>query len=179
MRRHLMLGLLALTLTLTTTSCELVQREPAGGVGEAGAAAGSEAAAASGAPGLEAVLPEGVRPLAPYSPGIRAGGFVHLAGQIGRVPSTGALAEGGTAAELEQATRNMGAILTEAGATVADLVSCTLYLVDINDYVVVNEVWASFVADPPPARTTVAVAALPAGASVEVSCIARDPTSSR
>jgi len=168
-------GAVALALLLTLSACEFVRHTPEDVAADGAASLVSPGVAPDGGPErLEGVFPEGVRPLAPYSPAVRAGGWVHLAGQVGRVPETGQLAEGGVAAELRQAIRNLEAILTEAGRTRADLVSCTLYLVDIDDYAAVNEVWAEFVADPAPARTTVAVQALPVGAQVEVTCIARD-----
>lgn len=184
-RRTPAAGVLALVLLLPLSACEFVRHTPedaapgdAGammaGAGADGRAAGAGAAGTDGTERIVGVFPDGVRPLAPYSPAIRAGGWLHLAGQVGLVPETGQLAEGGVAAELEQAIRNLEAILTEAGRARADLVSCTLYLVDIDDFAAVNEVWGAFVADPAPARTTVAVQALPVGAQIEVTCIAKD-----
>lgn len=165
--------LAAVTMVTGMTGCEMVERAP----GPAQSSGGASIGPAAGAGDLEAIFPDGVVPLAPYSPAIRMGGFVHLAGQIGRVPGTDSLAEGGVAGELAQAAANVARILDEAGAGVEDLVSCTLYLTDIDDYAAVNEVWGEFVGDPAPARTTIAVAALPAGASIEVTCVARDPVS--
>ena len=174
--RRVMMSTIASAAAMTamvTMGCEMVERAP----GPAQSSGGASIGPTSAAGGFEAILPDGVAPLAPYSPAIRTGGFIHLAGQIGRVPGTDSLAEGGVAGELAQAAANVERILQEAGAGVEDLVSCTLYLTDIDDYGAVNEVWGGFVADPAPARTTIAVAALPAGASIEVSCIARDPAS--
>jgi 2-iminobutanoate/2-iminopropanoate deaminase len=78
------------------------------------------------------------------------------------------LVRGGTAAELSQALANVASVLAEAGAQMSDVVTATLYLVDMGDYVVANEVWTAAFGDHRPARTAVAVAALPLGARVEV-----------
>lgn len=123
---------------------------------------------------LEAIRPEGMAVVPVYSPAIRANGLVHLSGAIGTVPGEG-LVEGGVEAETRQALTNVATLLDAAGAGVDDLVQCIVYLTDIGDYQAMNAVYGAWVGDPPPARTTVAVAALPLGASVEIACTARDP----
>jgi reactive intermediate/imine deaminase len=128
----------------------------------------------AGAPPLEAIRPEGMAVVPVYSPVIRSGGFLFLSGAVGTVPG-GGLVEGGVEAETRQALANVATLLGAAGAEVADLVRCTVYLADVADYQVMNAVYGAFVADPPPARTTVGVAGLPLGARVEVECVARDP----
>lgn len=126
------------------------------------------------APAVEAIRPEGMAVVPVYSPVIRSNGLLFLSGSVGTVPG-GGLAEGGIEAETRQALENVATLLSAAGAGVADLLRCTVYLADIADYQAMNEIYGAFVADPPPARTTVAVAGLPLGARVEVECMARDP----
>jgi 2-iminobutanoate/2-iminopropanoate deaminase len=108
----------------------------------------------------------------PYSQGIAAGGLVFCAGQLGLDPASGQLVEGGVAAEAEQALTNLRAVLDAAGCTFADVVKTTVFLADINDFGAVNEVYARFVADPPPARSTFAVGELPKGGRIEIEAIA-------
>lgn len=111
------------------------------------------------------------RPAGPYSPVRRAGGWVVTSGQLGAVPGPdGApvLVPGGTGPELRQALANLAALLAAEGATLADVVKTTVFLVDMADYAVVNEIWTEAFADRRPTRSAVAVAALPLGARVEV-----------
>jgi 2-iminobutanoate/2-iminopropanoate deaminase len=114
------------------------------------------------------------RPLGPYSSLVRAGGLVFTSGQVGvaAFPAGPRLVDGGIVAELTQALANLAAVLAEAGAGLADVVSATVYLADMGDYGAVNEVWAATFGARPPARTTVAVAGLPLQARVEVAAIA-------
>jgi len=122
---------------------------------------------------LRAVKPAGApAALAAYSPGIDTGSFVFLAGQVGLDPATGELADGGIEAQTERALRNLMAVLDAAGLGIADVVKTTCFLADIGDFEAFNGVYARFVGDPPPARSTFAVAALPRGARVEVEAIA-------
>jgi 2-iminobutanoate/2-iminopropanoate deaminase len=111
----------------------------------------------------------------PYSQGIAAGGFLFCAGQLGLAPATGQLVEGGVVAETEQALANLRAVLGAAGCTFGDLVKTTIFLADINEYGAVNETYATFMADPPPARSTFAVGELPRGARIEIEAIALLP----
>lgn len=115
------------------------------------------------------------RPVGPYSQAIEADGWVWCAGAVGLDPQTGELVPGGPAAEAERALRNMEAVLDGAGATFADVVKTTVFLIDIADFGAVNEVYGRFFPDPPPARSTFAVAALPRGARVEIEAVARLP----
>lgn len=108
----------------------------------------------------------------PYSQGIASGDLLFCAGQVGLDPLTGDLVAGGVAAETERALRNLSAVLDAAGCTYADVLKTTCFLADIADFAVFNEVYARFFPDPPPARSTFAVAALPKGARVEVEAIA-------
>ena len=108
----------------------------------------------------------------PYSQAIATGNLVFCSGQVGLDPATGDLVEGGLEAQAERVLRNLAAVLDAAGCTFADVVKTTCFLVDINDFAAFNAVYARFMPDPPPARSTFAVAALPKGAAVEVEAIA-------
>jgi 2-iminobutanoate/2-iminopropanoate deaminase len=107
-----------------------------------------------------------------YSQAIDAGGFVFVAGQVGLDPASGELVEGGVEAQAERALRNISAILDAAGLTMSDVVKTTVLLADMGDFAQINTVYAKFVGDPPPARATYAVAALPRGALIEIEAIA-------
>ena len=121
---------------------------------------------------LRAVKPAGApSALATYSPGIDTGQFVFLAGQIGLDPMSGQLVEG-IEAQTERALRNLMAVLDAAGLTIASLVKTTCFLADINDFDAFNAAYSKLIGDPPPARSTFAVAALPRGARVEIEAIA-------
>jgi 2-iminobutanoate/2-iminopropanoate deaminase len=109
--------------------------------------------------------------IGPYSQAIRAGGFVFTAGQVGADPSSGALADG-VAAQADRAMRNLAAVLAEAGTSFDRVTKTTIVLVDMGDFAAVNEVYASHLSPPYPARSTVAVAALPKGALVEIEMVA-------
>jgi 2-iminobutanoate/2-iminopropanoate deaminase len=110
-----------------------------------------------------------------YSPWRRAGDLVIVSGQIGL--REGELVEGGTTAEFRQALANGSSVLQEAGATLADVVKATIFILDMNDFDAVNEVWLESFSAPLPARSTVAVAALPRGAKAEVEFWAYSPES--
>ena len=104
----------------------------------------------------------------PYSPAVRAGDWLVLAGQVGIDPATGKLADGGVADQTRQAMGNVAAVLGDCGASLGDVAKTTVFLVDMDDFPVMNEVYAEAFAGHRPARSTVAVAALPLGARVEV-----------
>jgi 2-iminobutanoate/2-iminopropanoate deaminase len=109
--------------------------------------------------------------IGPYSQAIDVGELVFVAGQVGLDPATGELVEG-LEAQAERALRNIVAILDACGLTMADVAKTTCLLADIGDFTAFNEVYARFVGDPPPARATYAVAALPRGALVEIEAVA-------
>jgi 2-iminobutanoate/2-iminopropanoate deaminase len=114
----------------------------------------------------------------PYSPVRRVGDWVITSGQVGLVTAADgapSLAEGGTIGQLHQALRNLADVLGREGATLADVVKTTLFLVDMGDFGAVNEVWVEYFAEPRPTRSAVAVAALPVGARVEVEAWAYVP----
>jgi 2-iminobutanoate/2-iminopropanoate deaminase len=110
--------------------------------------------------------------LGPYSQAIASGDLVFCAGQLGLDPATGELADG-VEAQAERALRNLAAVLDAAGCSFSDVVKTTIFLADIGTFAAVNAVYARFVTDPAPARSTFAVGALPKGALVEIEAIAR------
>jgi len=113
-------------------------------------------------------------PVAAYSQGTQARGFVYTAGQIGIDPSKGTLVEG-LDAQAAQAFSNIGAVLAAAGLGPADIVKVTIFMTDLTQFGKVNAIYESFVGAHRPARSTVGVAALPLGALVEVEAIAAAP----
>jgi len=108
-----------------------------------------------------------------YSQAVRAGDTVYISGQIPLDPATGQMIEGDIAAQTERVMKNLGAVLEAAGLTFGDVVKTTIFLADMADFAAVNGVYGRFVTDPPPARSTVAVAALPKGGRVEIEATAR------
>lgn len=111
-------------------------------------------------------------PLGPYSQGIKAGGFVFVAGEKGIDPRTGKIVPGGIEAETRQTLENIKAVLEAAGSSFDKAVSTTVHLVHIEDFAKMNQVYAEYFKVDPPGRTTVAVAALPAGVLVEITVTA-------
>ena len=99
-------------------------------------------------------------------------GLVWTSGQIGLDPASGELVAGGVREQAERALANLAAVLAGAGLTLADAIKTTVYLVDMQDFAAMNEVYARAFADARPARTTVAVAGLPKGARVEIDAVA-------
>jgi 2-iminobutanoate/2-iminopropanoate deaminase len=112
----------------------------------------------------------------PYSPAVRAGDWLVLSGQVGFDAAIGGLAAGGTAAEARQTIANVTTVLTDCGASWADVAKVTIFLVDMADFGAVNDIYAEAVGDHRPARTTVQVAALPIGAGIEIEVLAHLPT---
>jgi 2-iminobutanoate/2-iminopropanoate deaminase len=112
--------------------------------------------------------------IGPYSQAIAAGGLVFCSGQVGLDPATGELADG-LEAQAERALRNLSGVLDAAGCTWADVVKTTIFLADIGDFSAVNEIYGRHMPDPPPARSTFAVGALPRGARIEIEAIAVRP----
>ncbi len=113
-------------------------------------------------------------PVGPFSPAVRDGDRVYTSGQIAQDPATGKLIEGGVAAQTERVLRNVEAVLNAADKSLADVVKVNVYLTDMRNFAEMNEVYARHFAAPYPARTTIAVAALPLGAIVEMEMIAGD-----
>lgn len=113
--------------------------------------------------------------LGPYSQGIVRDGWLYTAGQIGLVPGTGTLVSPDVGEQTEQVFVNLAAVLAAAGAGFGHVVKATVYLVDMDDFATVNEIYGHHFAEPYPARSTVAVAKLPKGARVEIDLVARIP----
>jgi len=113
--------------------------------------------------------------IGPYSQAIWAGDFVFLAGQGAIDPATGEVQTGTIEDETRRTLRNIGAILDAAGVGFADVVKTTVFLADIDDFAAMNAIYATFFPDPPPARSTVEVAALPKGFKVEIEVVAYRP----
>ncbi len=111
--------------------------------------------------------------IGPYSQAVIEGGFLFTAGQVPFDPATGKLVEGGMETSAERVFDNLEAILREAGLGFADVVKATVYLTRAEDFAPLNAVYARRFGEHRPARSTVIVAALPAGAPLEVDLIAR------
>lgn len=110
--------------------------------------------------------------IGPYSQAIEVNGFVYASGQLPIDPATGAFPEGGVQEQTRQSLLNVKAILEEAELTLANVVKTTVYLADMGDFAAMNEIYSQFFSQPFPARSAVAVKALPKGALVEVEVIA-------
>lgn len=110
--------------------------------------------------------------IGPYSQGMKLNGVVYTAGQIPLDPATMKLVEGDVTAQAEQVMKNLAAVLEAAGSSLSKVVKTTCFLVDLGDFAAFNEVYGKHMGDSRPARSTIQVAALPAGARVEVEAIA-------
>jgi 2-iminobutanoate/2-iminopropanoate deaminase len=110
--------------------------------------------------------------IGPYVQARLEGNLVYCSGQIALDPASGALVEGGIVAETERVLDNLTAVLRAAGGGLSDVVKTTVFLVDMADFAPMNEVYAARFSAPHPARSTVAVAALPRGARVEIEAVA-------
>jgi 2-iminobutanoate/2-iminopropanoate deaminase len=107
-----------------------------------------------------------------YSPALRAGQLLFMSGQIPIDPKTGQMVTGDAATCARRVMDNLGALLTAAGLTFANVVRTTIFLADMNDFAAVNDVYASYFPDPKPARVTVQAAKLPRDARLEIDAIA-------
>jgi 2-iminobutanoate/2-iminopropanoate deaminase len=110
--------------------------------------------------------------IGPYSSALRAGQLLFVSGQIPLDPATGQMVAGDVAAQTRRVLDNVGALLTAADRSFADVVRTTIFLADMNDFAAVNEVYGQYFAEPYPARATVQVARLPKDARVEIDVIA-------
>ena len=116
--------------------------------------------------------PKSAAPIGPYSQAIRAGEFIFVAGEKGIDVATGQIVEGGIQPQTRQTFENIRGILAAAGATMDQVVSTTVHMVDLTDFAAMNEVYATYFTKNPPGRTTVGVTSLPAGADVEITVTA-------
>lgn len=117
-------------------------------------------------------IPEGAVIVGPYSPAVEAGDLVYFSGQIPIDSKTGKIVEGDVRVQTLQCLKNLSSVLDAAGVTADDIVKTTVYLIDMNDYAVVNEIYGEYFNSPYPARTAIAVAALPLGSKVEIEVVA-------
>lgn len=118
-------------------------------------------------------LPNAAPPVAPFSLAISAEPFLFLSGQLGTDPTTNKLVSPGVQEQCRQIFRNLEALLAAGGKTLDDVVKATVYLVDMGEFAAMNEIYGPRFSKPYPARTCIAVAALPLGARVEIDVIAR------
>jgi 2-iminobutanoate/2-iminopropanoate deaminase len=126
---------------------------------------------------IERLSPPGIaQPRGPYSPAVRAGGFIYVSGQVPIDPVTNTPVTGDVKAETRQVLTNVRRILEGCGASLADVVKCCVFLADVRDFAAMNEVYTEFFGAAKPARTTIGVAALPLpGAKVEIDAVAYKP----
>ena len=125
---------------------------------------------------IERLSPPGVpAPRGPYSPAVRAGDFIFVSGQVPVNPTTDKVELGDIQHETRLVLTNIGRILEGCGATMADVVKCSVFLADGNDFAAMNEVYAEFFGAHKPARTTVACQFAMPGLKVEIDCIAYHP----
>ncbi|MBV9062253.1 MAG: hypothetical protein JOY77_04900 [Alphaproteobacteria bacterium] len=117
--------------------------------------------------------PELAPPVGPFSQAIEVGRFLFCSGQIGQDPATGKVVEGGIAAETERVFQNLAAVLKAASRGFNDVARAGVYLTSMSDFAVMNGIYAKYFTQPFPARTTIAVAALPLGACVEIDLVVR------
>jgi 2-iminobutanoate/2-iminopropanoate deaminase len=110
--------------------------------------------------------------IGPYSQAVRLGDLIYTAGQIPLVPETGKLIEGGIEEQTHQVMKNLSNILEAAGSDLAHVIKTTLFVTNLGDFAAINQVYGSFFAAEPPARSTVQVSALPLGAKIEIEVVA-------
>jgi len=115
---------------------------------------------------------EAPKAIGPYSAGIRVGNMIYTAGQLGIDPATGDIVSGGIEAETRQALLNVKAVLKAAGSSLDWVVKTTVFMQNMNEFSLMNAVYAEFFKENPPARSTVQVGALPKGAAVEIEAVA-------
>lgn len=118
-------------------------------------------------------IPEGTTVVGPYSPAVEAGDLIYFSGQIPIDSATGKIIDGDIKDQTVQCLNNLSKVLDAAGVTSDDVVKTTVYLTNMNDYAAVNEVYGKYFNAPYPARTAIAVAALPLGSKVEIEVIAK------
>ncbi len=116
--------------------------------------------------------PQAPAAIGPYSQAVLVNDTLYCSGQIPIDPESGSMVTSSVEAEAEQVMKNLGAVLKAAGMSYAHVVQCTVYLSDINHYATVNEVYARYFNDQPPARAAIEVGSLPRQARVEISCVA-------
>lgn len=116
--------------------------------------------------------PDAPAPIGPYNQAVQVNGTLYVSGQIAIVPETNSMATDDIDTETHQVMKNLGNILKAAGYEYGDVVKCTIFVNDMNNFARVNEAYGSYFTEDPPARETVEVSALPKNVNVEISCIA-------
>jgi len=117
--------------------------------------------------------PELAPPAGPFSQAIEVGGFLYFSGQVAQDPATGKVVEGGIVAETERVFQNLSAVLKAAGKSFDDVVRAGVFLTSMSDFAAMNGIYAKYFSQPFPARTTIAAAALPLGACVEIDLVVK------
>lgn len=120
----------------------------------------------------EVFKPDNSVSVGPYSPAVKVGNLVYFSGQIPINPDTGKIIEGDISEQAEQCFKNLVNVVSATGLTLDNIVKSTVYLTDINDFSMVNNIYAKFFNSPYPARTAIGVAALPLNAKIEIEVIA-------
>lgn len=113
------------------------------------------------------------KPVGPYSQAVEAGGFIFCSGQIAIDPKTDQVMTGPVEQQTKQVIENIEAVLKEVGLTLQNVIKSTIFLTNMNDFQAVNEVYSRYFVEQPPARSTIAVSALPKGVNVEIEVIAQ------
>ena len=124
----------------------------------------------------ESIVPDRPKAAGPYSPALRAGGFVFLSGQIPADPDTGNLCTGDIQEQCSRVLENLKLVLVACGLTLEDAVKTTVFLKDMDNFAKMNETYSNYFPTNPPARTTVEVARLPKDVGIEIELIALDRT---
>ena len=117
-------------------------------------------------------IPGAPAPIGPYSQAILSDKTLYVSGQIPLDPFTGDLVTSDIQSATHRVLKNITALISEAGMTLDNVVKCSIFLKDMNDFAAVNEIYASYFSNVPPARETVQVAKLPLDVSIEISCLA-------
>jgi len=116
--------------------------------------------------------PKAPQAIGPYSQAVKAGKFVFVSGQIAMNPETGRINRGDIGVQTERVLQNLQAVLRAAGADLSQVVKCTVFLADMDDFAAMNEVYGRFFPENPPARAAVEVSRLPKGVGVEIEAVA-------
>ena len=119
--------------------------------------------------------PDAPNPAGPYSHAVRSGGLLFCSGQVPIDPATGKLAEGSVGDQARRCLDNLTVVCEAAGASLGDAVRMAIYVTDISSFAEVNEAYGAYFGSAPPARTTIGVASLPAGAQIEMDAIVALP----
>lgn len=117
-------------------------------------------------------IPGAPDPVGPYSQAVLSNETLYVSGQIPMDPKSGIIIDGSIEESTHQVMKNIGALLNEAGMNHSNIIKCSIFLKDLNDFSKVNECYAAYFSDLPPARETVQVSKLPLDVSIEISCIA-------